>query len=249
MSRQLMKNPINVSQLTSEQRKRLAKNQQAYFKTYGKPAPSRLVQGSMMQLTRGRQFDNVVRRATPQEVNYVDLAAAGYECSTTGSITLLATIAQGASVNQRIGKRAYYKSILMRGRMAAGNTTQQADAAVLIIYDKRPTGALPAITDILTSISSFAFMNDNNTGRFEVIRRYDKVFAGNALTPTTGLELYNADDFISLKKRPIVFESAGTGAIGDIDEGAIYLVTVGSNVTGTSAPILTASFRTRYTEQ
>jgi len=188
------------------------------------------------------------RRLQNPEVNYVDLAAASYECSTTGSITLLATIAQGASVNQRIGKRAYYKSLLMRGLIVQGTAGTVQEAAFLVIYDKRPTGALPAITDILTSISTRAFMNDNNTGRFEVIRRSDYVLTGNSTTPATGSEAQNVDMFIPLKKREITFEAAGTGAIGDIDCGALYLVTIGAGATGTTAPILNVACRVKFTE-
>lgn len=195
------------------------------------------------------RFDNTVRRATPQEVNYVDLASAAYGMNTTGGIVLIATMAQGASVNQRIGKRAFYKSLLIRGIVAANTNTSITDCCWMIVYDKRPTGALPAITDILTAINTTAFMNDNNTARFEVIRRKDFVIIGNSTTPTTGMEAINVDEFIPLNKRPITFESAGTGAIGDIDSGALYFLAFSGSVAGTSAPNMTVAFRTRFTEQ
>lgn len=188
------------------------------------------------------------RRQQNPESNYVDLATANYEMSTTGSITLIAIIAQGASVNQRIGKKAFYKSLLVRGSCNNKSTSTITDNTFLIIYDKRPTGALPAITDILTSISPNAFMNDNNTGRFQVIRRKDVTLIGNSTTPSTGNEAMNIDEYINLKKLPIVFEAAGTGAIGDIDEGALYFVTVGNTATGTGASQATVAFRTRFTE-
>lgn len=188
------------------------------------------------------------RKYSTSEVNYVDLPAANYECSTTGSITLLATIPQGVSVNQRIGKKAVYKSLLLRGLLKAGTTGTVGDSAVIVIYDKRPSGVLPAITDILTSISSTAFMNDNNTGRFEVIRRIDHILLGNSTTIASGLEAVNIDMYIRLNKRPITFEALGTGAIADIDMGALYLVTVGTGATGTTAPVLAVSARTRFSE-
>jgi len=193
-------------------------------------------------------YQPTLRRAGPQEVNYVDNAISNFGGNTTGTLGLIATIAQGASVNQRIGKRAYYKSLLIRGSVNAGGTGTIADATMLIVYDKRPTGALPAITDILTSVNSSAFMNDNNTGRFEIIRRFDCVLIGNSTTPSTGKESENIDMYIKLAKRPIVFESAGTGAIGDIDEGALYCLTCGSAPSGSTAPIFQLAFRTRYTE-
>jgi len=195
------------------------------------------------------QYQAQLRRATPQEVNYVDLPLASYNLDSNGTITLISTIAQGASVNQRIGKRAFYKSLLIRGLAFTSTTTTFLDAVFLVIYDKRPTGALPAITDILTSVSPSAFMNDNNTGRFEVIRRQDFTMIGNQLTPTTGKEAQNVDLYIPLNKRPITFESAGTGAIGDIDSGALYLVTLSSVVAGSNAGILRVSCRTRFTER
>lgn len=202
-----------------------------------------------LYLAPRRTYDNTVRRSTPQEVNYVDLVPSSYGCSTTGSVTLIATIAQGASVNQRIGKRAYYKSLLMRGFCTSGTTTTIADASYMIVYDKRPTGALPAITDILTAVTSYAFMNDNNTGRFEVIRRNDFLNIGNSVTPSTGQEGFSIDEFIPLNKRPITFEAVGTGAIGDIDMGALYFVTFGSVANGSANPSISIAFRTRFTEQ
>lgn len=198
-----------------------------------------------------RQMPNyqpALKRASPQEVNYVDKASAFYSHDVTGSISLIATISQGASVNQRIGKRAMYKSILMRGSTIAGSTGIGGDYAWLIVYDKRPTGALPLITDILTAINTVSFMNDNNTARFQVVRRHDDVLIGNTTTPTTGKEMVNLDLFIKFRA-PITFESAGTGAIGDIDMGALYFITVGNGPAGTTAPLTSASFRVRFTEQ
>ena len=174
--------PLSIQKLTRDQRLKLAKNQQAYFQKYGKPAPARLVNQSMVMSLPN--YAPQLRRVTPLEVNYVDLGSVAYPLDTTGSITLIAQIAQGASVQQRIGKRAYYKSLLMRGIVVAGSTGTVADGAILIVYDKRPTGALPAITDILTAVSPHAFMNDNNTSRFEIIRRIDFNILGNSATPT-----------------------------------------------------------------
>lgn len=196
----------------------------------------------------GNPYAGQVKRNMPQEVGFVDLASQNYTLTTTGAIVLVATIPQGAGIGQRIGKRAYYKSITIRGMWSSDTGTTIADAAVLLIYDKRPTGAMPAITDILTASTPRSFMNDNNTGRFEVIRRWDTCFAGNSTTPTTGLEVQNFDHYVPMKKRPIVFESAGTGAIGDIDTGAVYLVCVGNAVNPPNGGLLSCTIRTRFTE-
>lgn len=182
-----------------------------------------------------------------RETGYVDLAIANYALDTTGSVTLIATIAQGASVNQRIGKKAMYKSIQMRGLVYGGTTATINDVAYFIVYDKRPTGALPTVTDILVSASSEAFNNDANSGRFKVLKRCDHVLVGNSATPTVDNVAYEPDFYLKCRK-PVVFKAAGTGAIGDIEEGALYLVTVGNIAAGTAAAVLSAGFRVRFTE-
>ena len=45
----------------------------------------------------------------------------------------------------------------------------------MIVYDKRPTGALPTVSDILVSASSSAMNNDANTGRFSILKRHDDI--------------------------------------------------------------------------
>lgn len=206
--------------------------------------------GRFMRQPQVRQYvaSQALVRAKQGEKNYVDLANANYACDTTGSVTLIATIAQGASVNQRIGKKCVLRSLQCRGIVVSGTTTTTADAAYMIVYDKRPTGALPNITDILNSATSVSMNNDNNASRFSILKRVDLVFAGSVANTLTTSSVQGADWYLNLKGKPVTFNAAGTGAIGDIDEGALYLVTVGSSA-GNFAPILGATFRTRFTEQ
>lgn len=184
------------------------------------------------------------RAVASKESGYVDLISASYNFDTTGSIALIATIQQGTSVQQRIGKKVVLKSLQMRGFAQAGSTATINDVAMLIVYDARPTGSLPAITDILNSANSRSFNNDANSGRFKILKRVDCVLVGGAtLTEATYKDM---DFYLDLKKRPCVFQAAGSGAIGDISEGALYVVTVGSNAAGTTAASMVAGFRTRF---
>lgn len=191
------------------------------------------------------------RGVASKETGFVDLGAANYALDTTGSVTLIATVAQGASVNQRIGKKAVWKSLQFRGLMYAGATAAFNDVAFLIVYDKRPTGALPALTDILVSASSAAMNNDANSGRFRILKRVDAMIIGNltgtvATQSLTDCSAISADFYLKLRQLPVVFKAAGTGAIGDIEEGALYLVTIGNTAAGTAAAILQGQFRTRF---
>lgn len=211
-------------------------------------------QGRMLagkaRITTHRAAVRTVARQTrvrqPKENGFVDLALATYNCDTTGTITLLATIPQGVSVNSRVGKKAKYVSIQTHGSVVSGASTTFSDAAILIVYDKKPREALPAITDILVSATSRAFNNDAGSDRFVVIRRYDVLNVGNSATPATGLEAVDFDHFVPLRDLPIQFAAAATGAMGDIEEGALYLVTVGSAAPGATASTLAAGFRVRF---
>lgn len=189
-----------------------------------------------------------IRSSQQKETGYVDVASTNYAMDTTGAIVLLNTVAQGASVNQRVGKRIQLKSLQCRGLMRSLTTTTFTDGAILIVYDRRPDGSLPAITAILDTVSSRSFNNDSNSDRFKVVRRWDRTFTGNTTTPATGGECFNFDEFVGLAGLPTVYKAVGTGAIGDISEGALYLVTVGSDAAGTAAASLTAGFRVRFVD-
>lgn len=182
-----------------------------------------------------------------KETGYVDLAAASYVCDTTGSVTLLATVAQGASVNQRVGKKIAYKSLQCHGAFIANSAAIYNDCGMLIVYDKRPTGALPAVTDILVGANSNSFNNDANSGRFRILKRLDEIVIGNTTTVSTGQELINSDWYLDLKGLPCVFKAAASGTIADIEEGALYLVTVGNQAaSATLAATFNGNFRTRF---
>jgi len=186
------------------------------------------------------------RGVASRETGFVDLASAGYGLSTTGTITLIATVAQGASVSQRVGKKILWKSLQFRGFINAGDTGTIADYAIIIVYDKRPTGVMPAITDVLNTANSLSFNNDANSGRFRILKRIDGVMIGNNLTPDTGCEMVDVSYYLKLRGLPCVYKAAATGAIGDIEEGALYQITVGNIAAGTANPALTGGFRTRF---
>lgn len=184
-----------------------------------------------------------------KEDGYVDLAVASYNMDTTGSIALIATVPQGSSVSQRVGKKILWKSMQIRGNVYAGTTAIIPTGTWMIVYDRRPTGSLPAITDILVSANQNSFTNDSNAGRFKILKRMDYQFvgAGNVGTSSDPADVVN--EYLKLKNLPCVFKAAGTGAIADIEEGALYLITVGSNAAGaTSGAQAGLAFRVRYVD-
>lgn len=199
---------------------------------------------------RPPQFRQVSRGDFLREPGFVDLAVATYPMNTTGSITLLNTVPEGAGTSERIGKRIGLKSLQVRGSALSDTATLTAVGTALIVYDKRPTGALPAITAILNTANSQSFNNDQNSGRFRIIRRMNFAFSGNNATAgqINDNSIHVVDEFIALGMKPQVFKAptGGSGAIADIDEGALYLVTVGDKGASTADCNLTVGFRLRY---
>lgn len=189
------------------------------------------------------------RRKEAHETGYKDLAYATYALDTTGSITLLNTVAQGASVNERVGKKYMIKSVQFRGQALSNATTTTTEGAALLVYDKRPTGSLPAITDILDTATSKSFPKDDNTDRFLTLRRWDWSLCGNTATAgqQTSASSIQFEEYVKVGKK-CVCKAAGTGAIGDIAEGALYLVTVGAAAAGTTAGALGCGVRVRFVD-
>lgn len=191
------------------------------------------------------------------EKKYVDLAAANYNCDTTGTVTLIPVIAQGAGESQRIGRQVTLRSLECRGFFLNNSTAITNDVRMMIVWDKQPNKALAAVTDILNSASVNSFNNDQNKRRFKVLKNCDEVLCGNSLTAGQNNDstCKDADFYIKLgngkRKKGLIseFGTAGTGAIGDITTGALLLVTVGSTAAGTAACTLTAGFRVRYTDE
>lgn len=192
------------------------------------------------------------RIVASKETGYVDVAAADYPLDLTGSVTLLNTVAQGAAVTQRVGKKIIMKGLQCRGISSNNSAATFNDVAYMIVYDKRPTGSLPAVTDILVTASSKSMNNDNNSGRFRILKRVDATMLGNiSLTGAvanaiTDCAALSQDWWLDLKSAEVVYKAAATGGIADIEQGALYLVTIGSNSAGTSAATLTTGFRLRF---
>ena len=180
-----------------------------------------------------------------KELGYVDFADQTYAGNTTGTIVLLNTIAQGAGTSQRVGKRVVLKSLQCKGHMTQDSGGTVNTASMIIVYDIRPTGVVPAITDILAINSSAGFPNDANSDRFRILKRVDYTLCGTS-AGTTGNSGRELNFYLKLKDLPQVFKAAGTGSIGDIAEGAIYCVTTGYEAAGVNDINIFAAFRLRY---
>lgn len=185
--------------------------------------------------------------ATKPEMMYFDVASATYAMDTTGTVTHINPIAPtDVLLSGRFGARVLTFGVQVRGIVTSGTTTGIARGTMAVIWDRNPFGALPAITDIYSAVSSGAFQVVTNRERFHILGRFDYLRIGNSTTPTVGREAEVVNVNIACKK-PSTFAATGvSGAIATIVTGAIYLVTFGDTAAGTAAVTSTLLTRVYY---
>lgn len=179
-----------------------------------------------------RQLQGIMERKV------VDTATATYACDTTGTVTLLNGVAQGSDFSNRIGRKFTNVAIQLEGLIGPQDTTSgPSKCRVMLIYDAQPNGALPAITDVLTASTSSAFMNLNNRDRFKVICDHQCVIGYIQDTATQAVSTGEGVDNVSVYKK-INLETINDGttaAIGDIQTGSLFLLTVGNQPAASGA--------------
>lgn len=166
----------------------------------------------------------------------------------------------GTDMVNRIGRKTMIKSIQVRGYMypeAAKGMAVSAipiqDAFVMLLWDTQPNGAAPGVLDILNTTSPASMLNLNNRDRFKVIKRKHLVFDAFAYNSNATLSLAGFNRTI----QPIeiyvkcnletIFNSVNGGTIADINTGALYFVTYGSEATGANTDLqITWTSRVRF---
>jgi len=172
------------------------------------------------------------RRGFP-ELKFIDNFANGNPVTNTGTTVLINGVGQGTDYNQRIGRHAIMKSILLNWNVyldssqAAGLTGEGIWGRIMIVYDGQPnSGSLASVTDILQVDDVNSPMNLNNRDRFKVI--YDKRVGIAGATYTSGtLTTGNPEDKggSKYKKCKLDMVFSGTGAtIGSISTGSLILL-------------------------
>lgn len=174
----------------------------------------------------------------------------------TGQVVPLNVPIQGNRNQDRQGNKIkgvslQVKSVVCVVNGAAASTQGDAETAVtmrmMIVHDKSPQGgSVPAISDILKDIrvdiasvqgvasTVYSGMDMTTTKRFRVLRD-KKIVVHQTIASIAGcsdalkdsMESKDWNEFIKLKGAETHFKvNPGTGVIGDIEAGALYLVTL-----------------------
>ena len=187
-----------------------------------------------------------------EEVKFVDTpSAVKVPVSGASTIDFLNDIAAGTDYSERIGRSIKLISLQVHGYASPqDDTTDYTYCRYIIVHDRQPQGALPAVADILASDTPYSFTKWDNKNRFAVLR--DAAFAiGKVDTTATqsfagGVLLYPLDIFVPLNNIEMKF-SATAGAIANVVQGAIYMICMSTGAANASVQFKLAT-RIRFSE-
>lgn len=184
------------------------------------------------------------------EKKLIDVAASGYACDTTGSVTALNLCPTGDDELARDGKQIEVLTCHLQGYIAPQDSTAGTSLCrVLVVWDAQPNGALAAVTDILTAATSIANTNLNNRRRFTILRDGRFVLGQISSTATQsyahspGAHVYN--EFIKVDRETLFNGTAAN--ISNITTGALLLVTIGNQAVNAGGTAILSS-RVRFVD-
>jgi len=186
-----------------------------------------------------------------RELKYVDIASAAYACDTTGSVTALNLLAIGDDNTTRDGRQVTIKSVQVRGLIRPNDSIVNPSLArVMLVWDNAVnSGTIATIAQILTAADSKSFPLIDNSNRFTILSDDSFALAEQSSTATqsfAGAPMVHCYEKY-LRINQVTQYSGTTAAIGSIQNGALYLVTIGSQAAGAGST-LDAATRVRFTD-
>lgn len=177
------------------------------------------------------------------EKNYLDVNTT-VSANSTGSITLLNGVSQGTGATQRIGLRMNVDSIQWSLYLTALSAATTQYVRMFLVWDKNPNGATPTVSAVI-DIAGGQYINLVNRDRFQILKMYETVLLGNNSSLITEA---TAKSFTGYKKLNVqtLHNSGTTGVIGDIQQGALWLICYGTAAAGTSAANVEVRSRLRF---
>jgi len=149
---------------------------------------------------------------------------------------------QGAAIQNRIGNKISMQYVSLKGNiysLQSNGALAGTTFRIMIVYDKQTNGAIPAYSDIVSSVnpsgtasnSIVSHRNPYNRDRFLILydsTRYvafqnlqDATKIGNNIV--TASSYLNLDIFVPLKGLETMY-GANNGNIGDVKTGGLFLV-------------------------
>lgn len=214
------------------------------FKVPGK----KMVVAGVGQRNRVPRIKGAIKKVN--ELKYIDSALLTLGCNTSGFIQPINLCAVGDDNTDRDGRQITVKSVALHGIVnPTDDTSAYCKARVLLVWDNACNGATPAITDIMTAISGTSFPLVNNQNRFTILMDRSYAVGKVDTTATSAIAAsqtcFDVNAFIRINSTTQY--SGTTATIASVQNGALYLVTMGSEpvATGCSFRVQT---RVRFTD-
>lgn len=162
----------------------------------------------------------------------------------TGAYTVLFNgLSISASSIGRIGQQICNKNLCWRAQIQRATTTPlDTSLRIIIFYDKQTNGSLPVWTTLMDITSIVSLYSMDNKDRFVVLS--DKQYSVNS-NQTQIMD----KGFINLKRVSTRYDTGNTGAVADIITGGIFALAISNTSVVASQPLLTFSWRLKFTDQ
>lgn len=161
-------------------------------------------------------------------------------------------IANGTDIQNRIGRKAMMKHIIIRFKIYNTLTTDAnyyPNYRISLIYDRQTNGASPTTADIwdLTGNpdSIFASLNLNNRERFVLLRDKITVVRPKLITPTA--IHYDMFEWKMYLNHEVVYGGTSS-AISDIKTGGLFLFCASNRASTDKSQLQACQWRIRFTD-
>jgi len=160
----------------------------------------------------------------------------------------LCVVAQGATANERIGRRIHAKSLFIRGRVLLPVTMTGAAGFRLVVFqDRTPNGALPTLGSVFEEDHILSPLNLGNSKRFKVLA--DEIGPSSELMSVDTYEGFTFERYLKLNTEIGYVVGAGAGTYADVLTNGIYAVVfAGGANCGANAPSVEIRCRLRYVD-
>ena len=183
-----------------------------------------------------------------EEVKNVDKSGTiSIPTATTGTWPLaqavaLNTVGVGNTSTTRLGNKVTMKNLLIRGFVYRPSTDLLgAFYRVIVLYDRSPNGAMPAILDVFNTDSILAPLGKKKPGRFAILKEFEVNL--DSVTHFIPFKFYL--DLARVNKASYGIDQAGN--ITDMDKGSLVLWVSGEGL-DVAASTLYYNSRVTYTD-
>jgi len=178
------------------------------------------------------------------ERKMLDFSVVDQPIDTAGSQLLLNGCHLGDNYSTRDGKQIYLKDINFIMSLQSTPTTGVAQHAMVALIDwYNPHGVMPSITDVYTWYDDTT--KQDSLGNFRILKKWIVTLSDSLNTGSRHI--------INLKYKklniPVMYNTADTGLIDDIEKHAIYILVYGSQTPSTNAGKFTVRGRINFYEK